>query len=156
MLFGEPLFMLLPSAGGISLGAGALVAAAALAGMLPWRGGAGQHAHAGPGTLTVWQLCPSDGSTPQRRDEDRMPYPGMGTPEPVSEKIGWTETGDSEPFWPQPVWPEDIAQTPRVLEPGALWDEPMLRGECVEQGYLGRHRLVSPFEKFRTDLVFSQ
>lgn len=154
-MLGEPLLVMLSSASGVSVGAGVLAAVAALAGVLPLRGGGGQHAHAGPGTLTVWQLFAQGEPHRQGRGEDRVLFPAALEPGSDPEEVVWPEPGDSESFWPQPVWPEWLAQAPRLLEVGELRDESVPGGDGVEQEeYVGRHRLISPLEKLRADLVF--
>ncbi|RCW37475.1 hypothetical protein DFQ14_1283 [Halopolyspora algeriensis] len=144
-VIGEPLFVLVSPLGGMSVGASVLAAVVALAGVLPLRGGSGQHAHAGPGTLTVWQLCLPEESVAQEWYGDIAPLRGCEFE---------AETTSGGIAWPRPTWPEGIDQRPRVLEPGQLREEPVSRSEPTESGYVGRHRLIHPFEEFRVDLVF--
>jgi hypothetical protein len=49
--------------GAVWIFVGVLVVLAAL-GVMPLRGGTGEHAHAGPGTLSVWQLCEKAAAEP--------------------------------------------------------------------------------------------
>ena len=89
--------------------------------LLPVRGGTGQHAHAGPGTLTVAQLSAVT-HRPSEPDDADIVWP----PEP-----GWPEPGWDEPE-PTPV-ERDLH---RLLNPPA------------EEPYTGRHRRNEPGETY--------
>ncbi|MBA8827562.1 hypothetical protein FHX42_004958 [Saccharopolyspora lacisalsi] len=120
---------------GVWLPLGALLAAPFLL-LVPVRGGNGQHAHAGPGTLTVNQL--QNAAIPQ------------------GERTVWALTppkrsvhSETEPD------DEDIAWPP---EPEHEWDEPdptplernlhQLLHPPAEEPYVGRHRLNEPGETY--------
>ncbi len=67
-----------------------LVGTVVLAGVLPLRGGHGQHAHAGPGTVGVWQLCAL-----ARSERERKAVLPEWEPDP------------EEIVWPEHDWPTE-------------------------------------------------
>ena len=91
-----------------------VVVFAAVAGVLPLRSGHGQHAHAGPGAVTVWHLY--DNTTKPRHDEQRTdaldyfraPEPGS---EAVPEYVGRHRLNERYEMYLPPLF-KDVRLTP--------------------------------------------
>ncbi|MDR7301950.1 hypothetical protein [Haloactinomyces albus] len=134
------LAMIAPPGFGVVSMLGAVAVLTAVAGVIPLRGGHGQHADAGPGALSVWQLHEPAGpefESPLRHDarardvraEIRLPAARPTVREPDPEEIDWPD-GD----WSNGDWPD---------------------GDPCEPEYVGRHRLLPRPKPFTIDLAFS-
>ncbi len=98
--------------------------------LLPVRGGTGQHAHAGPGTLTVAQLHHTIGRHPHNFRENC---------DPDDADIVWPP--EPEPEWTEPGWDEpELTQVERDLH--------RLLNPPAEEPYTGRHRRNEPGETY--------
>lgn len=112
---------------GLWLTLGAVVLLTTVSALLPLRGGHGQHAHAGPGTLTVAQISQGERTVLALAPPKRSVHPPNNTPGEAG--IAWPTARDNH--WLSPRHPSLVEEDLTELLPAGT-------------GYVGRHRLDEP------------
>lgn len=110
------LALIAPPGFGAVLMLAAVALVAVVAGVVPLRGGHGQHSHAGPGALSVWQLHePAEfaGPAPDARTAEPVEPVTPGTESPFRREV---EAG-ARPFMARPLMVQAVAMQAAVAEP---------------------------------------